>query len=82
MAAPPVSRRSPEAARARLAEARLYLCTGLRGSLAELAAFTEAVCAAGVDVIQLREKGLPAEEEIAAVAKVIIEAATNASTSK
>jgi thiamine-phosphate pyrophosphorylase len=39
--------------RARLAAARLYLCTPIRRDLAE---FAEAVLAAGVDVIQLRDK--------------------------
>ena len=53
--------------RARLESARLYLCTGLRGSLADLADFVDAVCAAGVDVIQLREKGIEARAEIAAL---------------
>ena len=40
--------------RARLADARLYLCTGLRPDLAE---FADATLASGVDMIQLREKG-------------------------
>ena len=53
--------------RARLESARLYLCTGLRGSLADLADFVDAVCAAGVDVVQLREKGIEAKAEIAAL---------------
>lgn len=39
--------------RARLAAARLYLCTPLR---ADLGAFLDAVLAAGVDVVQLRDK--------------------------
>jgi thiamine-phosphate pyrophosphorylase len=39
--------------RARLAAARLYLCTPIRR---DLAAFAEAVLAAGVDVVQLRDK--------------------------
>ena len=47
--------------RARLAGSRLYLCTGLRD---DLAAFADAVCAAGVDLIQLREKGLEAADEL------------------
>jgi len=43
----------PAALRARLAAARLYLCTPIRPDLGELA---EAVLGAGVDVIQLRDK--------------------------
>ena len=39
--------------RARLAAARLYLCTPIRR---DLATFAEAVLAAGVDVVQLRDK--------------------------
>lgn len=46
---------------ARLAEARLYLCTPSRPDLAE---FLDAVLAGGVDVVQLREKGLEAREEL------------------
>lgn len=49
-------------ARDRLARARLYLCTGARPDLAE---FLDAVLAGGVDVVQLREKGLEARQEIA-----------------
>ena len=47
--------------RPRLATARLYLCTGLRDDLGD---FTRAVCGAGVDLVQLREKGLEAGEEL------------------
>ncbi len=54
--------------RARLADARLYVCTGLRPDLAQ---FADAVLAGGVDVIQLREKGpdgpLEARAELAAL---------------
>jgi thiamine-phosphate pyrophosphorylase len=48
--------------RARLAEARLYLCTPDRPDLAD---FLEAVLAGGVDVVQLREKGIEAKRELA-----------------
>ena len=48
--------------RERLARARLYLCTGARPDLAE---FLDAVLAGGVDVVQLREKGLEARQELA-----------------
>jgi thiamine-phosphate pyrophosphorylase len=50
--------------RARLAGARLYLCTGARRSTGDLAQFLDAVLAAGVDIIQLREKGLEARQEL------------------
>ena len=52
-------------ARAALADARLYLCTDGRRSRGDLADFLDAVLAGGVDVIQLREKGLEAKEELA-----------------
>ena len=52
--------------RARLATARLYLCTGLRPDLAE---FADAALAGGVDIVQLREKGLEAGPELAALAQ-------------
>ena len=51
--------------RARLADARLYLCTGARRSRGDLAGFLDAVLGAGVDIVQLREKGLEAGEELA-----------------
>lgn len=56
--------------RDRLAAARIYLCTDRRGSPIDLAAFVDAVCAAGVDIVQLREKGLEAREEIQALETV------------
>jgi thiamine-phosphate pyrophosphorylase len=56
--------------RRRLADARLYLCTGNRP---DLAAFADAALAGGVDVIQLREKGMEAQEELAAL-EVLAEA--------
>jgi thiamine-phosphate pyrophosphorylase len=51
----------PDQRRERLAAARLYLCTGLRPDLAE---FADAALAGGVDIIQLREKGLEARQEL------------------
>jgi thiamine-phosphate pyrophosphorylase len=48
--------------RARLADARLYLCVGVRPDLAE---FLDAVLPNGVDAVQLREKGLEARDELA-----------------
>ena len=50
-----------ESRRDRLARARLYLCTPNRP---DLPAFLDAVLSGGVDVVQLREKGLEAREEI------------------
>jgi len=47
-----------------LAGARLYLCTDSRSRTGDLAQFLDAVLAAGVDVVQLREKGLEARAEI------------------
>ena len=49
---------------AALAAARLYLCTGARRREGDLEEFLDAVLAAGVDVVQLREKGLEAAEEL------------------
>ena len=51
--------------RAQLADARLYLCTDARRSSGDLAEFLDAVLGAGVDIVQLREKGLEAREELA-----------------
>ncbi|MFF3563089.1 thiamine phosphate synthase [Streptomyces sp. NPDC002574] len=53
--------------RARLDDARLYLCTDARrrqGGIAEFAAFADAVLASGVDIVQLRDKGIEAREEL------------------
>jgi thiamine-phosphate pyrophosphorylase len=66
------------ALRARLNDARLYLCTGARRDRGDLAEFADAALAGGVDVIQLREKGpdgpLEARAELAAL-EVLAEAA-------
>ncbi len=51
----------------RLAAARLYLCTPDRPDLEQ---FLDAVLAGGVDVVQLRQKGLEAAHEIALCALV------------
>ncbi|MBV9486012.1 MAG: thiamine phosphate synthase, partial [Frankiaceae bacterium] len=48
----------------RLADARLYLCTDARTEQADLVDFLDAVLAGGVDVVQLREKGIEAKQEI------------------
>jgi thiamine-phosphate pyrophosphorylase len=50
--------------RERLAHARLYLCTDARERQGDLVEFLEAVLAAGVDIVQLRQKGLEARREI------------------
>jgi thiamine-phosphate pyrophosphorylase len=51
--------------RARLADARLYLCTDGRRAAGDLVPFLDAVLGNGVDIVQLREKGLEAGEELA-----------------
>jgi len=51
--------------RERLADARLYLCTDARRRQGDLADFLDTVLANGVDVVQLREKGLEARAELA-----------------
>jgi thiamine-phosphate pyrophosphorylase len=50
--------------RARLADARLYLCTDSRGRQGDLVDFLDAALAGGVDVVQLREKALEARDEL------------------
>ncbi|NGO72233.1 thiamine phosphate synthase [Streptomyces boncukensis] len=54
----------------RLAAARLYLCTGARRERGDLAAFLDAALAGGVDIVQLREKGMEAAEELEHLAVV------------
>jgi len=53
-----------DTARDRLADARLYLCTDARGRQGDLAEFLDAVLAGGVDIVQLRDKGMEAAEEL------------------
>jgi len=48
-----------EERRARLNDARLYLCTEIRDGAEELSRFLDAVLGAGVDVVQMREKTAP-----------------------
>ena len=50
-----------------LAAARLYLCTDARQRTGDLPEFLDAVLAGGVDVVQLRQKGMEAREELAAL---------------
>ena len=47
----------------RLATARLYLCTDARRERGDLAEFADAALAGGVDLIQLRDKGSPGEQQ-------------------
>lgn len=47
----------------RLASARLYLCTDARRERGDLAEFADAALAGGVDIIQLRDKGSPGEQQ-------------------
>jgi thiamine-phosphate pyrophosphorylase len=47
-----------------LADARLYLCVDSRSRQGDLEQFLDAVLSNGVDVVQLREKGLEARAEI------------------
>jgi thiamine-phosphate pyrophosphorylase len=53
--------------RERLARARLYVCTDARRDRADLAEFADAALRGGVDLLQLREKGLEARDELAAL---------------
>ncbi|MCX4749589.1 thiamine phosphate synthase [Kitasatospora sp. NBC_01287] len=50
--------------RAKLAAARLYLCTDARREQGDLEQFLDAVLAGGVDIVQLRDKGLEAKQEL------------------
>jgi thiamine-phosphate pyrophosphorylase len=52
------------ALRARLSRARLYLCTDARERQGDLPEFLDAVLGSGVDIVQLRQKGLEARQEI------------------
>ncbi|MEV5939639.1 thiamine phosphate synthase [Streptomyces sp. NPDC051994] len=51
-------------AREQLADARLYLCVGARKRQGDLPEFLDAVLASGVDIVQLRDKGMEAAEEL------------------
>jgi thiamine-phosphate pyrophosphorylase len=54
----------PSYARARLADARLYLCTDARQRAGDLEDFLDEALGGGVDIVQLRQKGLEARQEI------------------
>jgi len=51
-------------ARAGLRGARLYLCTDAREQQGDLRRFLDAVLSRGVDIVQLRQKGLEARREL------------------
>jgi thiamine-phosphate pyrophosphorylase len=50
--------------RARLDRARLYLCTDARERQGDLEEFLDAALAGGVDIVQLRQKGIEARQEL------------------
>ncbi|MBT2405928.1 MULTISPECIES: thiamine phosphate synthase [unclassified Streptomyces] len=47
-----------------LSDARLYLCTDARKRQGDLPEFLDAALAGGVDIVQLRDKGMEAGEEL------------------
>ncbi|MFJ9408524.1 thiamine phosphate synthase [Streptomyces sp. NPDC101393] len=51
-------------ARQALSDARLYLCTDARTRQGDLPQFLDAVLSSGVDIVQLRDKGMEAAEEL------------------
>jgi thiamine-phosphate pyrophosphorylase len=53
--------------RERLADARLYLCVDARERTGDLEQFLDAALRGGVDIVQLRQKGMEAADEIAAL---------------
>src|SRR5690242_1788033 len=57
-----------------LTDARLYLCTDSRSRQGDFAEFVDAVMSEGVDIVQLRQKGLEAQEELRLL-EVLAEAA-------
>ncbi|MBB4892846.1 thiamine-phosphate pyrophosphorylase [Streptomyces olivoverticillatus] len=54
----------PVTVREQLADAALYLCTDARTRQGDLPQFLDAVLAGGVDIVQLRQKGMEAGEEL------------------
>jgi thiamine-phosphate pyrophosphorylase len=59
-----VARQRGQALRERLNAARLYLCTDSRERQGDLPRFLDQVLDAGVDIVQLRQKGLEAGAEM------------------
>lgn len=64
---PSVDPVQPEERRARITGARLYLCTDARREHGDLEEFLHAVYAGGVDVVQLRDRSIDTDEELAAL---------------
>jgi thiamine-phosphate pyrophosphorylase len=58
-----VSQRS-DGLQSRLAASKLYLCTDARERQGDLARFLDDVLSSGVDIVQLRQKGLEAGQEL------------------
>jgi len=56
--------RQPDHVRDRLASARLYLCTDAREREGDLPRFLDEVLGNGVDIVQLRQKGVEAAQEL------------------
>ena len=50
-----------------LSDARLYLCVDARERQGDLPEFLDAVLGHGVDIVQLRQKGIEAKQELAAL---------------
>jgi thiamine-phosphate pyrophosphorylase len=50
-----------------LSDARLYLCVDAREREGDLGEFLDAVLSRGVDIVQLRQKGIEAKQELAAL---------------
>jgi len=50
-----------------LSDARLYLCVDAREREGDLAEFLDTVLSHGVDIVQLRQKGIEAKQELAAL---------------
>ncbi|MEU8823787.1 thiamine phosphate synthase [Streptomyces sp. NPDC048636] len=63
-AAPSAGSSAGSSAREKLADARLYLCTDARKRQGDLPEFLDAVLSSGVDIVQLRDKGMEAAEEL------------------
>ncbi|MFI7583973.1 thiamine phosphate synthase [Kocuria sp. M1N1S27] len=63
----PAGSRLREARAAKLFAARLYVCTDSRREQGDLEEFLHAAYAGGADIVQLRDKSIDADEEIAAL---------------
>jgi thiamine-phosphate pyrophosphorylase len=57
----------PASSASRLQQSLLYLCTDARERQGDLAQFLDAVLVGGVDIVQLRQKGMEARAELAAL---------------